>query len=70
MLLETAAPAVPQEAAATGPCGFRAGAAINYKKQKGECLSVASDKGEHCLTGGAGHLYVMGTQTLGKIHDI
>lgn len=70
MLLETASPALPQEAAAMGPHGFRAGAAINYKKQEGECLSVSSDKGQHCLAVGVGHLYMMGMQMLGKIHDI
>lgn len=53
-LLETGAPALPQTAAATGPGGFSAGAAINYRTRECKCLCGGSDKGEQCLAGGSG----------------
>lgn len=40
----------------TGPRGFSAGAAINYRSLECKCLCGGSDKGEQCLAGGGGPL--------------
>lgn len=45
----------------TGPRGFSAGAAINYRGLECKCLCGGSDKGEQCLAGGVGRCWVVRT---------